>query len=357
MILVIRNGLGKEQEVKDEEGGVSRAGYNVEHIQSHEQSAKVTVPCESGEDCCRKDREALFSDSMLARGAEAETVRGRLLSVWEGVSKNWPAAQVNSPLGRDLEMNVERRPNEEGLFDAALKNLLKVGRPTVASSKGPNQVGRSDSKVLFGARACRGCHDVDCGRPDGDVLGIQLGSSPPALNLTELTDEALMEEASKDTASYPRALFLLGKWNFSSSSILSRRDGVIVAIDGSRGRDCSLETVGGANLDPLRMILADGREAEVSGFLGMANEAVEEEIKDVSERAFQEVMEEGNEAGEPCWQSSCLAKFSRCLGMPTEGFEGEILFLLKRMKERKLQKGSWMVGKRKNWSRQSSKGN
>ena len=339
VISVIRNGLGKEQEVKDEEGGVSRTGYNVEHIQSHEQSAKVTVPCESGEDCCRKDREALFSDSMLAREAEAETVRGRLLSVWEEVSKNWPAAQVNSPLGQDLEMNVERRPNEEGLFDAALKNLLEVGRPTVASSKGPNQVGRSDSKVLFGARACRGCHDVDCGRPDGDVLGIQLGSSPPALNLTELTDEALMEEASKDTTSYPRALFLLGKWDFSSSSILSRRDGVIVATDGSRGRDCSLETVGGTDLDPLRMILADGREAEVSGFSGMANEVVEEEIKDVSERAFQEVMEEGNEAGEPCWQSSCLAKFSRCLGMPTEGFEGEILFLLKRMKERKLQKG------------------
>ena len=180
---------------------------------------------------------------------------------------------------------------------------------------------------------------MDCGKPDGDVLGIQLGSSPPTLNLIELTDEALMEEASKDTTSYPRALFLLGKWDFSSFSILSRRDGVIVATDGSRGRDCSLKTVGGADLDPLRMILADGREAEVSGFSGMANEAVEEEIKDVSERAFQEVMEEGNEAGEPCWQSSCLAKFSRCLGMPTEGFEGEILFLLKRMKERKLQKG------------------
>ncbi|RVW39190.1 hypothetical protein CK203_078185 [Vitis vinifera] len=50
-------------------------------------------------------------------------------------------------------------------------------------------------------------------------------------------------------------------------------------------------------------------------------------------------MEERNEVGEPCWQSSCLAKFSRCLGMPTEGFEGEILFLLKRMKEMKIQKG------------------
>ncbi|RVX00171.1 hypothetical protein CK203_026677 [Vitis vinifera] len=45
------------------------------------------------------------------------------------------------------------------------------------------------------------------------------------------------------------------------------------------------------------------------------------------------------ERGEQCWQSSCLARFSRCLGMPTEGFEGEILLLLKRMKERKFQKG------------------
>ena len=52
-----------------------------------------------------------------------------------------------------------------------------------------------------------------------------------------------------------------------------------------------------------------------------------------------DITEERNEVGEQCWQSSCLARFSRCLRMPTEGFEGEILLLLKRMKERKLQKG------------------
>ena len=73
--------------------------------------------------------------------------------------------------------------------------------------------------------------------------------------------------------------------------------------------------------------------------LGLANGIVEEETEDASERSLQEIMEERNEVGEPCWQSSCLAKFSRCLGMPTEGFEGEILFLLKRMKEMKIQKG------------------
>ena len=82
------------------------------------------------------------------------------------------------------------------------------------------------------------------------------------------------------------------------------------------------------------MILADGREAEVSGLSRLANERTEEGTEVVLDRAPYEIMEEG---GELSWQSSCLAKFSRCLGMPTKGFEGEILFLLKRMKERKSQ--------------------
>ncbi|RVW26083.1 hypothetical protein CK203_112551 [Vitis vinifera] len=40
--------------------------------------------------------------------------------------------------------------------------------------------------------------------------------------------------------------------------------------------------------------------------------------------------EEG-ESGEG-WSTSSLARFSHCLGMPTEGFEEEILYLLRRMK-------------------------
>ncbi|RVX12788.1 hypothetical protein CK203_009733 [Vitis vinifera] len=39
------------------------------------------------------------------------------------------------------------------------------------------------------------------------------------------------------------------------------------------------------------------------------------------------------------WNSSCLAKFSQCIGMPTRGFEEEILYLLRRMKGRIDQKG------------------
>ena len=44
------------------------------------------------------------------------------------------------------------------------------------------------------------------------------------------------------------------------------------------------------------------------------------------------------------WSSSCFAKFSRCLGMPIEGFEEEILYLLRRMKgriEQKSQDGAY----------------
>ncbi|RVW88494.1 hypothetical protein CK203_043831 [Vitis vinifera] len=159
--------VGKEQEVRDEEGVVSHAGYNVEQVQFHEQSAKVVM-------------------------------------------------------------------------------LL------------------------------------DCGGPNEDFLGFQLESSPPVLNLTEFTDEALME-ASRYTVSYHRALLSLGKWDFSSSLLF-------------------LDT-------------------------------------DVLKRVFKEVLEERNEVGEPCWQSSFLAKFNRCLGISVEGFEEEILFLLKRMKKRKTQNG------------------
>ena len=94
------------------------------------------------------------------------------------------------------------------------------------------------------------------------------------------------------------------------------------------------------------MILVDGREAEVSGVSGLANERTEEGTKVVLDRAPQEMMEEGDEGGGLSWQSSCLAKFSRCLGMPTEGFERESLFLLRRMKERKIRKGK-LEGRKK----------
>ena len=100
-------------------------------------------------------------------------------------------------------------------------------------------------------------------------------------------------------------------------------------------------------MGPLRMILVDEREAEVSDLVGREFGSSEEASKGVSGMFSQENEEERVEEGELCWHSSSLAKFSRYLGMPIEGFEGEILLLLKRMKERKLQKGKLNGRKRK----------
>ena len=53
--------------------------------------------------------------------------------------------------------------------------------------------------------------------------------------------------------------------------------------------------------------MADGRETKVSG---LANGTVEEGTEDVLEKVPQNIMEKGYGVGDPCWQSSCLAKFS-----------------------------------------------
>ena len=63
--------------------------------------------------------------------------------------------------------------------------------------------------------------------------------------------------------------------------------------------------------------------------------------KDV-ERVLEE--EEGSVLGS--WMNGSFVNLYRCLGMPTEGFEGEILFLLRRMEEMKNIKGN-LDGKRR----------
>ena len=85
-----------------------------------------------------------------------------------------------------------------------------------------------------------------------------------------LTDEALMEEASRYIGSPSRLLFSLGKRVLSSSFSLSGLDEFFDATERGYNRSCGSEIAGGLELGPLRMILADGREAEVSGVSGLA---------------------------------------------------------------------------------------
>lgn len=59
-----------------------------------------------------------------------------------------------------------------------------------------------------------------------------------------------------------------------------------------------------------------------------------------------ELVKEEREGGES-WKYSCLVPLCQCLGMPTEGFEGEILKLLKRMNEKREQFENLIGKKRK----------
>lgn len=59
------------------------------------------------------------------------------------------------------------------------------------------------------------------------------------------------------------------------------------------------------------------------------------------------VSEEDNRSVLGSWMNGDFINLCKCLGMPTEGFEGEILLLLRRMEERKIFKGGVAEKKRK----------
>ena len=86
---------------------------------------------------------------------------------------------------------------------------------------------------------------------------------------------------------------------------------------------------GEENLEPLRVVAADGREWGVD-FSGVLIEGGEGLVV-----AGSRTNGEQNEASEPwtyeSWEKSCLAKFSDFLGFPTKGFEKEITNLLRNL--------------------------
>ena len=51
----------------------------------------------------------------------------------------------------------------------------------------------------------------------------------------------------------------------------------------------------------------------------------------------------GCEQEEISWEESCLIKFSKCMGLPTKGFEEEIVDLMTRVSGRRFtDKGKWV---------------
>ena len=325
-----RNEMGNEREVRDEGEGDSRAGFKKANVRTHGEPAKVDVPCENDEGGCSKA--AAFSEALSEKVADGVGSTASQHITWGKNTICGPGKSL--VLGRQMMVDLGRRPKEKGQVTEGQIELMKMGRPKSPSYK-DSEVEMDRSRE---ARAPVGGLGVS-GELEGEMVGAQMGSRSPAVNLTVFTNEALMEEASRYSDQSSCSLSSLGKRDISLSSTPSGRNGESVARTGVIIQSSSSVEAGGAVMGPLRMIWADGREAEVLDSAGREVGAFGEKTEGDTNRTIHEDMEEREEEEEPCWQSSSLAKFSRYIGMPTEGFEGEILFLLKRMKERKIQKG------------------
>ena len=106
-------------------------------------------------------------------------------------------------------------------------------------------------------------------------------------------------------------------------------------MGGSSGQDGSLKLKNLDNLEPLRMVTADGREwgLESSEVLEVIKEGPSEEGQQEEESAY----EVSEDLGYEKWEDSCLIKFSEFLGFSTVGFESEILGLLSKIVARQNQ--------------------
>ena len=156
-----------------------------------------------------------------------------------------------------------------------------------------------------------------------------------------VTDEALMEEASRYYAG-PSPLSELGHrgYSYSSSSSFWGNAEAVGASVGAEGELGSYETRMGRNRAASACgdwsgHLRDSGDAERGKELALV--PVVEVFMSLCEEEDACHIEEGG-SGEG-WSASSLARFSHCLRMPTEGFEEEILYLLRRMKGRIEQKG------------------
>lgn len=162
----------------------------------------------------------------------------------------------------------------------------------------------------------------------------QLGSSSVTSHFA-ISYEALLAEASRYPNSFPSSLDSLGIGFLSSSSTSNL---VRVVEVWSNPIFCGgLEERGGEDTHRLlRIVLADGRSM---GCLA------HEELELVKTRGGQEGQTEEEGTFSESRSSNCLAQFSNFLGLPIEGFKGEILTLFRKLKLKKELKAQ-MAGKR-----------
>ncbi|RVX00178.1 hypothetical protein CK203_026678 [Vitis vinifera] len=205
-------GKGKKMEVREEEGGKTRAGGAVERVQAKGHPVKLAVPSEDGESSCIPAL-ATVSDMMQTGGVAAE----RLKDGGEYLQKEGTAIKTKDGSGWVLDSEVEIRPSVETQVVIKEVSSTGIGHPITYPT------------VPVGARAREACRKEADGWTDGVLVGASQGSTFPDCNFKELTDEALKEEAARYTSSCTQDVSSFGERAlYSSSSSRSGWGGTLV---------------------------------------------------------------------------------------------------------------------------------
>ena len=118
-----------------------------------------------------------------------------------------------------------------------------------------------------------------------------------------------MEEASKYLAPSSHSFFLMGEWDHSSSSSLSGLKRTLVTTGGGSDDGCSIgEAEGEAELDPIRVILENGRGMEGSCSFGRELGVIKEVIGALLEKDLWGGLLEEAGVAPLCWSSNCLER-------------------------------------------------
>ncbi|RVW75195.1 hypothetical protein CK203_061765 [Vitis vinifera] len=212
------------------------------------------------------------------------------------------------------------------------------GRPKTSPYKDPeaelarSREARAPDKEMGGS-----------GELEGEMIGSQMGSRSPAVNITELTNEALREEASRYSDLFYRPLSVLGKREKSLSSTPSVRRGESAAMAGVINHSSSSDEVGGEVMGPLRMIWADGREAEVLELRGWKPGSSERNQRGLRIGPFMRIWREGRRGGTLLAIPVVWLSLAAILECQRRDLKGKFCYYLKECKKGRFRKdkGIW----------------
>ncbi|RVW76027.1 hypothetical protein CK203_055303 [Vitis vinifera] len=192
----------------------------------------------------------------------------------------------------------------------------------------------------------KGCDpSLGCSK-EGGLRGLGQGVAQMGGGKTG-ADEALLEEVSRYSLPENCSLLSFGDRGLlsSSSSFCGEKNEDVMAVRDLVALEGPYVVNEEGRADPLRIIEVDGREREIS--FDMEKNIKGSKGGEMTVEVTGRVSEEDNRSVLGSWMNGDFINLCKCLGMPTEGFEGEILLLLRRMEERKIFKGGVAEKKRK----------